>query len=130
MALRQAALSWAGLSPAQTQKMLVEEAVPGLAFITLPRSPSCSLLCPVGATQEGYRLPQCLPHLPRYKSRTLVTLRPGTQGQDPGQWQAEPVASSAEADRAGRQPRTAARGAPCTRSLQTWLEGHSSGATC
>lgn len=104
MAWHQAALFWAGLSPAQTQKMLVEEAVPGLAFVTLPRFPSCSLLCLVGGTQEGDRLTQCLPRLPRHKNRTLVTLRPGTQGQDPGQWEAELVASSAEADRAGRQP--------------------------
>ena len=51
----QAALYWAGLSPAQTQKMLVQEAVPGLALIILPPSPSCSLLCAplVGGTQKG-----------------------------------------------------------------------------
>ena len=39
MAWCQAALSWAGLSPAQTQKMLVEEAVPGLVLIILPPPP-------------------------------------------------------------------------------------------
>lgn len=51
----QAALYWAGLSPAQTQKMLVQEAVPGLALIILPPPPPAPSSVPFlwGALKRG-----------------------------------------------------------------------------
>lgn len=93
-----------------------------LPLLLPPLCPSC------GGHSKGDELTQCLPHLPKYKSRMPIALRPGTQGQDPGQWEAWPVGGRAGGRLSGgRQGRHAApnscEGSPCTSSLQTTSGG-------